>query len=337
MKNTILLVLISLLSNINLRAQMKIGKNPKSISNNLMFQVETSNSNNISIDTFGKFGIGTTNPVSKFELVGGGMVTLTLKDSGLQSMVLFRSSISSGSISDWKLYKSDGKTGYPQGMHLFSYPKDGTSFGGCCHASMSWLDNGNVGIGSINPPSKLDIWSDQAHWTQVIRNINSGGLGLWIDLQQITTNNMMLAFSRGATTLGSVTYNGTGVSYNTTSDERLKRNIINTRFGLNDIKKIKVYDYYYKSDSNNMYPNTGFLAQQLYDIYPVAVTVGGENVYNNPWSVDYSKLTPILVKSIQDLSNISESKDREIKTLQIKLNMLENELTEIKEIVKKLK
>ncbi|MGC5745611.1 hypothetical protein J4Q03_13975 [Chryseobacterium sp. NFX27] len=47
--------------------------------------------------------------------------------------------------------------------------------------------------------------------------------------------------------------------------------------------------------------STGVLAQELYKVYPMAVTPGGENEKSQPWQVDYSKLVPILIKSIQDL------------------------------------
>ena len=33
------------------------------------------------------------------------------------------------------------------------------------------------------------------------------------------------------------------------------------------------------------------------------MTVGGENPKTHPWQVDYGKLTPLLVKSVQDLQS----------------------------------
>jgi len=45
----------------------------------------------------------------------------------------------------------------------------------------------------------------------------------------------------------------------------------------------------------------GFVAQKLYDIYPQAVTIGGKDPKTNLWQVDYGTLTPLLVKSVQEL------------------------------------
>jgi len=50
----------------------------------------------------------------------------------------------------------------------------------------------------------------------------------------------------------------------------------------------------------------GFIAQELYEIYPQAVTVGGEDSKTRPWQVDYGKLTPLLVKSVQDIKAENE-------------------------------
>ena len=60
----------------------------------------------------------------------------------------------------------------------------------------------------------------------------------------------------------------------------------------------------------------GAFAQELYQVYPSAVTKGGwlledgsmsdtevEGSYYQAWSVDYSKLIPLLILSIQNLSN----------------------------------
>jgi endosialidase-like protein len=103
------------------------------------------------------------------------------------------------------------------------------------------------------------------------------------------------------------------VSYNTTSDERLKENIRPTAKGLNEIMRIQVSDYNFKSKPGNK--ETGFIAQQLYTIFPDAVTVGGENAAEKPWSVDYGRVTPLLTKSIQDLDKIAKEQQTEIDVL----------------------
>ena len=62
--------------------------------------------------------------------------------------------------------------------------------------------------------------------------------------------------------------------------------------------KIQVNDYNYKATPNR--PETGFIAQQLNTVFPNAVTPGGEDPTKNPWTVDYGRITPVLVKAIQE-------------------------------------
>jgi len=48
-----------------------------------------------------------------------------------------------------------------------------------------------------------------------------------------------------------------------------------------------------------------------------AVTVDGANANENPWGVDYGKITPLLVKAIQE-------QQAEIEALKARLSALEN-------------
>ncbi len=122
-----------------------------------------------------------------------------------------------------------------------------------------------------------------------------------------------------STYLGSIAINSTnnGIVYNTTSDKRLKENIVPTHVGIKDLSKIEVKDYNFISDPNKT-TTTGFIAQDLYEIYPQAVTKGGDDVSENPWQVDYSQLVPVLVKAIQDQQKIIEQLEVRIKTLESK-------------------
>jgi len=97
---------------------------------------------------------------------------------------------------------------------------------------------------------------------------------------------------------GNVTVSGGGVAYNTTSDERLKENIRPSAKGLDDVMEIQVSDYNYKTSPERA--ETGFIAQQLNTVFPNAVTVGGEDPTKNPWTVDYGRITPVLVKAVQE-------------------------------------
>jgi hypothetical protein len=66
--------------------------------------------------------------------------------------------------------------------------------------------------------------------------------------------------------------------------------------------KINVYDYSFKSDAGKNV-QTGFMAQELYDIFPQAVSKPADNnesADKNPWMVDYGRITPLIIKSVQE-------------------------------------
>ena len=112
---------------------------------------------------------------------------------------------------------------------------------------------------------------------------------------------------------------GTGVSYNTSSDYRLKTDLKNYS-GLDLVNKIKTYDFAWKSNSSRMH---GVMAHELQEILPYAVSgtkdALDENGKMKIQGVDYGKITPILVKAIQEQD--------------IKINQLAKEKIELQEII----
>ncbi|MBO9616282.1 MAG: tail fiber domain-containing protein [Dyadobacter sp.] len=110
-----------------------------------------------------------------------------------------------------------------------------------------------------------------------------------------------------------------------TSDRRLKENIKSTHYSIQDLMKIGVVEYNYIANPKKE-RTIGFLAQDLYKVFPEAVTVGGEDAKTNPWRVDASKITPLLVKAVQDQQKEIES----LKAQLSEMNALKAEVASIK-------
>ena len=109
----------------------------------------------------------------------------------------------------------------------------------------------------------------------------------------------LIGFRDGdGTDIGSITFGSSAVAYNTTSDVRLKENIVDTSLGIEDLMKIQIRDYTWKADGEHKLAH-GVIAQELYQVYPGAVTVPADDT--GWWMVDYSKLTPLVIKAVQDL------------------------------------
>lgn len=94
---------------------------------------------------------------------------------------------------------------------------------------------------------------------------------------------------------GSVSANSTGVQFNTTSDYRLKKNA-KAFDGLAMLNQMQPYQYEWKTGGIGY----GFYAHELQEVYPQAVT--GVKDGKEMQQVDYSKIVPVLVKAVQELS-----------------------------------
>jgi hypothetical protein len=113
------------------------------------------------------------------------------------------------------------------------------------------------------------------------------------------------------------------MQYQSASDSRLKENVESMTEGLTDVLAMNPVKFTWKNivtenktvDMKSA-ESRGFLAQELNEHYPWAVSEGGENEKENPWGVDYGKLTPVLVKAIQEQQTIIESLEARITALE---------------------
>jgi hypothetical protein len=109
-----------------------------------------------------------------------------------------------------------------------------------------------------------------------------------------------IIFARSGSEVGSISVTTTTTAYNTSSDRRLKTNIRDYLNSSNVIESIRVRQYDWKTGEKD---TVGFIAQELYEVYPAAVKKGDDSktAIKDQWAVDYSKLVPVLVAEIQSL------------------------------------
>ncbi len=186
---------------------------------------------------------------------------------------------------------------------------------------LSITNGGNVGIGTPTPGVVLDVASGggtQLNLTNTSGDPN-GVITMTIPASgACNTCGELIIFSKaGGTQLGNIGSNlsGNAVTYNTTSDKRLKEHIGRTRFGLADLLKLEVKDYNFIGQPASSRV-TGFLAQDLFKVYPDAVKEGdyGPTV-TNQWAVDYGRITPLLVQAIQDQQTLIDKQQAELNAL----------------------
>jgi trimeric autotransporter adhesin len=125
--------------------------------------------------------------------------------------------------------------------------------------------------------------------------------------------------------VGTISTSGSATSYVTSSDYRLKENILPMIGALNKVLQLKPCTYTWKSDSSN---GQGFIAHELAEIVPDAV-VGKKDAVDekgNPihQGVDTSFLVATLTAAIQELAKASSEQQAIIETLTTRIEALEN-------------
>jgi hypothetical protein len=115
-----------------------------------------------------------------------------------------------------------------------------------------------------------------------------------------------LANYYSGTYVGGIDYSNTATVLVATSDERLKQNIVSAPVALEKINAIEVVSYDWKHDPSSV--QYGFVAQRLNTVYPEAVIQGDDGVeIEKTWGVEYGRLTPLLVKAIQEQQALIQS------------------------------
>ena len=119
------------------------------------------------------------------------------------------------------------------------------------------------------------------------------------------------AFINDNGVVGSITTNGSATAYNTSSDYRLKENVVTDWDATTRLKQLKPSRFNFKVDADTTVD--GFLAHEVSSIVPEAVAgdKDGTEVYIDDneqeqtrpvyQAIDQSKLVPLLVKTIQEL------------------------------------
>ena len=105
------------------------------------------------------------------------------------------------------------------------------------------------------------------------------------------------------TTIGSIIPGGSSTAYNTSSDYRLKENIVEMTGALDRVSQLKPSRFNFISDADKTVD--GFLAHEVQEIIPEAITGEKDAVdeQGNPklQAIDQSKLVPLLVGAIKEL------------------------------------
>jgi len=248
--------------------------------NNIKF-LANNNINMFIEGSSGNVGIGTASP-SSYNSAMDDLVVAGSADSGI--------TIASGTSSEGSLAFADGTSGADayRGWINYNHNSNFMRFSTNATERMRIDSLGLVGINkSASFGAFLDIDNTGATTQTLIALKDSGGTGTHTQIQFSNTNGVV----------GSINTAGSATAYNTSSDQRLKDNIVDAPSASDDIDAIQVRSFDWKADGSHQ--KYGLIAQELNTVAPDAVTEG--ETEEDMMAVDYSKLVPMLVKEIQSL------------------------------------
>jgi predicted acyltransferase (DUF342 family)/lipopolysaccharide export system protein LptA len=164
------------------------------------------------------------------------------------------------------------------------------------------LTSGNVSMtsGSLNLTSgnvsmtsgSLNLTSGNVSMTSGSLNLTSGNVSMTSGSLNLTSGNVSMTSGSLNLTSGSVT----AVSFNATSDYRLKYDIQTISGSYYTVDNLRPVTYSFKLSQE---PHIGFIAHELQEHFPTAVH--GEKDGIGMQSVNYAEIIPVLVKEIQEL------------------------------------
>jgi len=231
------------------------------------------------IDSSGNVGIGTTSPVSNLDVKG------------------------SNSRIRWDLgnaYTYQGATNSAGSAFAAAY-YDGSEHRWLIASSTKAMidSSGNLLVGATSGGSKIVAEAVPSGTTYLAKWSATGGTALYLEV--------------GGSAVGSISCTASATSYNTSSDYRLKENVVGMSGATERLKQLKPSRFNFIADADTTVD--GFLAHEVQDIVPEAITGNKDAVDadGNPeyQGIDQSKLVPLLTAALQEaLTEISALKVR---------------------------
>jgi len=139
--------------------------------------------------------------------------------------------------------------------------------------------------------------------------VGSNGVSLFISRSNSTllylnrnSNGGAQEFRRSGVAVGSISVTASATAYNTSSDYRLKENVVPLSGAIDRLQQIPVYRFNFITEPNTIVD--GFLAHEAQKIVPECVTGTKDEIDNkgNPvyQGIDQSKLVPLLTAALQE-------------------------------------
>jgi hypothetical protein len=257
----------------------------------------------------GRVGIGTTSPNQKVDIKGDNGDQLRLDNDGDRFTQLTMANNGTTKASFF-FDNTDAM------QDLFAGSGNGIRFSTGGSERVRIASGGDFLINKTSASGASEGFEFESN---VCRITKSGGTPLF--LNRLTSDGVLVDLRKDTVQVGTISTNANSLP----SDKNFKRDISDLDLGLNLISKLKPSQYNYKIDDEGSPKMFGLIAQDLEEsLSEVGIEKNStwllqhepkDDENESDYSLDYLKLTPVLIKAVQEQQAQIEALQAEINTL----------------------
>ena len=279
------------------------------------------------IDSSGDIGVGVTSPDGRFHIMGGNLGGAGSVTAASDAQLLVLESNDSNGLSllnanDERANIRFGTTGTDGNLEAsISYGHEAVSTTNDRRA-MIFKTGGNVERFRINTGGRVLVGTSSPVANGIFEVVGNIGFNdCLVGYRRTNDDTANRAFTRfqssNGTQIGFIGATASNVSYNTSSDYRLKENVVSISDGITRLKTLKPSRFNFIADAETTVD--GFLAHEVTAV-PEAVTGTKDEVDSDDkpiyQGIDQSKLVPLLTAALQEEIAKREALETRVATLE---------------------
>jgi hypothetical protein len=259
----------------------------------------------MTLDASGNLGIGNTSPSTSL----GASKGLVIYDSNNSPQIRLQTSITGSGTTDGGLIAVDSSS--PALMYVWNYENGTLIFGTNNTERMRITSAGSLLVGTTTTYGKITSQQNDSGGYEGagLTMVRSSNTNRWSFVIAASTDDLYLGYNaadRGY-------FNISTGAYSAVSDGRLKKNIADISYGLNEILALRSVTYNMNDQEDTGVKALGFIAQEAMQVIPESVS----EMMGGMYGMDKLAIVPVLVKAIQEQQAI-------INDLTTRLTALEN-------------